>query len=118
IFFCEMYQNCNNRADGPAWAWIEPYQGPPSVNVAMFGCPTSGIGSCRDYNQGGAAYQLAPDLTACIYTTIQTSHPRALQVGMGDGSVRGITANISTQTFERACYPHDGAILGGDWWNN
>src|SRR5262245_46180472 len=29
VFFCEIYQNCNNRGDGPAWAWIEPWQGPP-----------------------------------------------------------------------------------------
>jgi prepilin-type N-terminal cleavage/methylation domain-containing protein len=115
VMWCEVYQNCNNHSDGPAWAWIEPWQGPPSVNVAMFGCPSSGIGSCRDYNQGGTAFQLAPTLAQCIYTTIQTPHPTGMEVGMADGSVRTVTAAISTHTWELACYPRDGAVLPSDW---
>jgi prepilin-type N-terminal cleavage/methylation domain-containing protein len=117
VFFCEIYQNCNNRGDGPAWAWIEPWQGPPSTDVAMFGCPSSGYGSCRDYNQGGTAFQLAPTLTGCIYTTIQTPHPMGMVVGMGDGSVRIVSAGISTRTWEWACYPNDGKVLPSDWNN-
>jgi prepilin-type N-terminal cleavage/methylation domain-containing protein len=117
VFFCEIYQNCNNHADGPAWAWIEPWQGPPSVDVAMFGCPSSGYGSCRDYNQGGTAFQLAPTLTNCVYTTIQTPHPMGMVVGMGDGSVRVVSSGISTHTWELACYPRDGQVLPSDWNN-
>jgi prepilin-type N-terminal cleavage/methylation domain-containing protein len=115
VLFCEMYQNCNNRGDGPAWAWIEPWQGPPSTDVAMFGCPSSGYGSCRDYNQGGVAFQVAPSLTDCIYTTIQTPHTGSMVVGMADGSMRGVTAAISTRTWEWACYPNDGKVLPNDW---
>jgi prepilin-type N-terminal cleavage/methylation domain-containing protein len=117
VFFCEIYQNCNNRGDGPAWAWIEPWQGPPSTDVAMFGCPSSGYGSCRDYNQGGVAFQLAPTLQNCIYTTIQTSHAQGMVVGMGDGSTRIVGAGISTRTWEWACYPNDGKVLPPDWNN-
>jgi prepilin-type N-terminal cleavage/methylation domain-containing protein len=115
IIFAEMYQNCNNHSDGPAWGWIEPFQGPPSVDVPMFGCPTSGIGSCRDYNQGGVAYQLAPVPTSCTYTTIQTPHSAGMVCGLGDGSVRFVTSTVSTRTFEHACYPSDGNPLGADW---
>jgi prepilin-type N-terminal cleavage/methylation domain-containing protein len=115
VLFCEVYQNCNNHADGPAWAWIEPWQGPPSVDVAMFGCPSSGFGSCRDYNQGGTAFQLQPSLTSCVYTTIQTPHSTSMVVGIADGSVRGVTASISTKTWEYACYPKDGQVLPPDW---
>lgn len=114
VMFCEIYQNCNNRGDGPSWAWIEPWQGPPSTDVAMFGCPSSGFGSCRDYNQGGVAFQIAPTLTTCIYTTIQSPHS-AMQVGMADGSVRGVTGGVSTRTWEWACYPRDGHPLPSDW---
>jgi prepilin-type N-terminal cleavage/methylation domain-containing protein len=114
VMFCEIYQNCNNRGDGPAWAWIEPWQGPPSTDVAMFGCPSSGFGSCRDYNQGGVAFQIAPTQASCIYTTIQSPH-EAMQVGMADGSVRGCTGGISTRTWEWACYPRDGHPLPSDW---
>jgi prepilin-type N-terminal cleavage/methylation domain-containing protein len=115
VMLCEIYQNCNNHADGPAWAWIEPWQGPPSVDVAMFGCPSSGYGSCRDYNQGGTAFQLAPSLTSCIYTTIQTPHQGGMEVGMADGSVRTVSGSISTRTWEYACYPRDGMVLPADW---
>jgi prepilin-type N-terminal cleavage/methylation domain-containing protein len=115
VILCEAYQNCNNHADGVAWAWIEPWQGPPSVNVAMFGCPTSGIGSCRDYNQGGTAFQVQPSLTDCIYTTIQTPHTGGMVTGLGDGSIRIVTGGVSTRTFEWACYPRDGNVLPVDW---
>jgi hypothetical protein len=115
VVLCEIYQNCNNRGDGPAWAWIEPWQGPPSTDVAMFGCPSSGYGSCRDYNQGGTAFQLAPTLTGCIYTTIQTPHRSGMLVALGDGSVRSVSAGVSTHTWELACYPRDGAVLPSDW---
>jgi hypothetical protein len=115
VMWCEMYQNCHDQGDGPAWAWIEPWQGPPSTDVAMFGCATAGIGSCRDYNQGGTAFQLAPTKAGCIYTTIQTPHPQAMPVGMADGSVRNVTATVSTHTWELACYPRDGQPLPADW---
>jgi prepilin-type N-terminal cleavage/methylation domain-containing protein len=121
VMFCEMYQNCNNRGDGPAWAWIEPWQGPPSTNVALFGCLTAGpqLGfpniSCRDYNQGGTAFQLAPTLAECVYTTIQTPHRTGMVIGMADGSVRTVSAGVSTRTWEYACYPKDGMVLPNDW---
>ena len=113
VIFCEMYQNCN-YGDGPAWAWIEPWNGPPASDVAMFGCPSSGFGSCRDYNQGGTAFQIAPTQAACIHTTIQTPH-QAMQVGMADGSVRSVTSGVSNRTWEWACYPRDGHPLPADW---
>jgi prepilin-type N-terminal cleavage/methylation domain-containing protein len=122
VILCEIYQNCNNHADGPAWAWIEPWNGPPSVDVAMFGCssanafdPSQYYGSCRDYNQGGTAFQLAPTLAQCVYTTIQPPHRSGMLVGMGDGSVRTVSSGISTHTWELACYPKDGAVLPADW---
>jgi prepilin-type N-terminal cleavage/methylation domain-containing protein/prepilin-type processing-associated H-X9-DG protein len=120
VILAEIYQNCNNRGDGPAWPWIEPWQGPPSTNVAMFGCSTAQSSikqtlSCRDYNQGGTAYQIAPTFANCIYTTIQSPHPGAGNVGLGDGSVRTVAAGISTRTFEIACYPNDGLVLPSDW---
>jgi prepilin-type N-terminal cleavage/methylation domain-containing protein/prepilin-type processing-associated H-X9-DG protein len=122
VVLAEIYQNCGLSAhpDGPAWAWIEPWQGPPSVNVAMFGCSTARSSikqtlSCRDYNQGGTAYQIAPSPANCIYTTIQSPHPGAGNVGMGDGSVRQVSSGVSTRTFELACYPNDGQVLPSDW---
>jgi prepilin-type N-terminal cleavage/methylation domain-containing protein len=123
VMFVERYLNCNNRVDGPAWAWIEPYPGPGAIDPPAFGCPSYKIwnpdhdlnGFCPDYNQGGTAYQLAPRLTDCIPSTIQTAHPTSMQVGLADGSVRGVSAGISTRTWELACYPRDGTVLPADW---
>jgi hypothetical protein len=35
--------------------------------------------------------------------------------GLADGSVRGISANISALTFERLCTKDLGEVLGSDW---
>jgi prepilin-type N-terminal cleavage/methylation domain-containing protein len=37
------------------------------------------------------------------------------QVGMADGSVRGVKAGISPQTWANAVNPADGQVLGADW---
>jgi hypothetical protein len=37
-------------------------------------------------------------------------------VGLADGSVRTVSAGVSTHTWELACYPRDGAVLPNDWW--
>jgi hypothetical protein len=38
-----------------------------------------------------------------------------MNVGLGDGSVRSVSASISTETWLRACHPQDGLVLGSDW---
>jgi hypothetical protein len=115
IIFTERYLNCN-RADGPAWAFTIAYTG-PGEDVPGFGCASAGWGNigCPDYNQGGTPFQIKPAPLDCIPSTIQGAHTGSIQVGMGDGSVRGVTANVSERTWEWACYPHDGNPLPPDW---
>jgi prepilin-type N-terminal cleavage/methylation domain-containing protein len=36
-------------------------------------------------------------------------------VGLGDGSVRGVSAGVSNATWVNATNPRDGNVLGGDW---
>jgi prepilin-type N-terminal cleavage/methylation domain-containing protein len=38
-----------------------------------------------------------------------------IMVGMGDGSVRGVSSSITQATWSQAVIPNDGAILGNDW---
>jgi prepilin-type N-terminal cleavage/methylation domain-containing protein len=116
IMFTERYINCAGRQDGPAWAFTIAYPG-PGQDVPAFGCATAGwpqIG-CPDYNQGTTPFQIAPKPADCIYSTIQGAHSTSIQVGMGDGSVRGVTAAVSRRTWEWACYPNDGNPLPADW---
>jgi prepilin-type N-terminal cleavage/methylation domain-containing protein/prepilin-type processing-associated H-X9-DG protein len=115
VIFAERYLNCNNTGQGPAWGWIYPFNG-VDRDFAGFGCATSGLLlSCPDYNQGGTPFQVQPAPSACIPSTIQGCHPGVMNVGMGDGSVRGVSAAIKERTWEWACYPADGNILPSDW---
>jgi prepilin-type N-terminal cleavage/methylation domain-containing protein len=128
IIFAEHVQNCANLTDGPAWAWIEPYPGPPSQNLPAYGCLTyrgaggalTGI-SCTDYNQGGTGFLIQPTITAgpnqCKGNTLSSYHAGVIMVGMGDGSVRAVSSGVSTKTWELANYPRDGAVLPADWNN-
>jgi prepilin-type N-terminal cleavage/methylation domain-containing protein len=133
ITWCERYINCGGYTDGPAWAWIELYNGPPSIDTPMFGCPTAnafdgpGYGDCPDYNWQNVIFQIQPkdgpnpnlDKTYCIPYTVQTAHPAAMQVGLGDGSVRSVTSALSATTWFTACYvfapPGYPSVLGPDW---
>jgi hypothetical protein len=38
-----------------------------------------------------------------------------MTTALADGSVRGISSNISALTFERICTKDLGEALGGDW---
>jgi hypothetical protein len=38
-----------------------------------------------------------------------------MNVALGDGSVRFVSAAISATTWVYACDPRDGQVLGGDW---
>jgi hypothetical protein len=102
-----------------AWAFVIAYSG-GGEDMPSFGCGTafnglwSGLG-CPDYNQGGTPFQIQPTMANCIKSTIQSPHTGSIQVGLGDGSVRGVTAGVSEQTWEWACYPNDGNPLPRDW---
>jgi hypothetical protein len=45
----------------------------------------------------------------------QAAHNKVVQVGMGDGSSRGVTAAVSQLTWVRAICPDDRQGLGSDW---
>ncbi|WP_143392856.1 H-X9-DG-CTERM domain-containing protein [Fimbriiglobus ruber] len=45
----------------------------------------------------------------------QTLHTGVMNVALGDGSVRTVSASISQTTWSYACDPQDGNVLGSDW---
>jgi prepilin-type N-terminal cleavage/methylation domain-containing protein len=59
--------------------------------------------------------QNQPPITCCDFRVMQTPHSGVLMVGLGDGSVRPVSTNISWTTWGNACNPSSGAILGSDW---
>jgi prepilin-type N-terminal cleavage/methylation domain-containing protein len=48
-------------------------------------------------------------------TRMQSGHPGVVLVGLGDGSVRTVSASITQTTWQNAMQPDDGMVLGSDW---
>jgi hypothetical protein len=52
---------------------------------------------------------------ACDYTRVQALSGNVVQVGMGDGSVRGVSTSVSQITWGSALTAAGGEVLGSDW---
>ncbi len=63
----------------------------------------------------GLPFQVTPREGLCDYTITQSPHTGVMIAGIGDGSVRTVSAGISTSTWYYACHPLDGNVLGADW---
>jgi prepilin-type N-terminal cleavage/methylation domain-containing protein/prepilin-type processing-associated H-X9-DG protein len=83
-----------------AWAWPTGWAPQYSAVFSYYsqGLPQIGV------NQNQANYALT-----------QSAHAGTMNVGMGDGSVRGVTAGVSALTWFYAQLPADGQTLGPDW---
>jgi prepilin-type N-terminal cleavage/methylation domain-containing protein len=127
VIIAEAYKACYNVGDGgwtqPAWAWCPAFNNPTYGSDvwanAAFGMDNDNWGSVgqrgADYSNGSVAFSVQPQVNACNWYVTQTGHAGAMQVGMGDGSVRGVSAGVSLQTWVNACTPNDGNPLGSDW---
>lgn len=68
---------------------------------------------CGVVNPGGIQGDAIP--LRCDYRRLQAMHSGVMMTAMADGSVRGVSANISALTWERVCTKDLGEVLGGDW---
>jgi prepilin-type N-terminal cleavage/methylation domain-containing protein len=50
----------------------------------------------------------------CNVLTVQSGH-QVLNVALADGSIRGVSAGISLNTWRQVMLPRDGEIVGSDW---
>jgi len=53
--------------------------------------------------------------TGCDWRRPQAMHQGVMITGLADGSVRALAATINVVTFQRACDPRDGNVMGSDW---
>jgi type II secretory pathway pseudopilin PulG len=64
---------------------------------------------------GHTVFQLAPSIRGARSTLPQGFSVAGIQVALGDGSIRNISAEVSSATFYAACTPAGGEVLGHDW---
>lgn len=130
VMFIERYKACApswGGYTGAGWAlhpsygsqgWDTPGFGYRDISSLADPSYTSGQSAGAGYNPseppGGMPFQVAPSFAACDWRVGQTAH-QSMQVGLGDGSVRAVSGNISYLTWYHACHPSDGNVLGGDW---
>jgi hypothetical protein len=63
----------------------------------------------------GKTFQVRPAVGKCDGTIPQALSSGAIQVLLGDGSVRGVAAGVSPTTWSAAITPAGGEVLGSDW---
>jgi len=137
IVYIERYTQCPQGTDrdyvgAAGWAWNWPnlatcwYPGnttntqflngntiPPS-NSYTANTPTNNW-AFPDPVLATALPQWAPLEANCLGYLTQSYQDAAIQVGLGDGSVRSVTPRITSATWANALLPADGNILGADW---
>jgi hypothetical protein len=96
IMFAERFQMCNGEPT--AWAYDGVSSWTPAFAFTSTGKP-----------------QILPGPKQCDPSVPQSSHPSVCQVGMADGSVRGLSPSITAQTWWAACTPNGGEVLGSDF---
>jgi prepilin-type N-terminal cleavage/methylation domain-containing protein/prepilin-type processing-associated H-X9-DG protein len=123
IFFTETYAGGTyQNSDQSLWWW----------DYNSFQTPTSSNGDCGGLNYFGVNYTplIKPTPTFCQTNTTPwtwggaasvcmcravSPHTGGINVGLGDGSVRFVTAGVSGTTWFAASTPAGGEVLGSDW---
>jgi prepilin-type N-terminal cleavage/methylation domain-containing protein len=117
IIWGEQYSLCggNNKAWAGVW-YVMPgadYDLNTFVPNHLGTVPCPGVPGPTDT---AATPQNMPTVANCNGFNLQAMGAGGVvQVGLMDGSVRGLSTSISGQTWIRACYPNDGLVLGPDW---
>jgi len=64
-------------------------------------------------NPGGIQKDAIP--LRCDYRRLQAMHTGVMTTALADGSVRGLSGNVSALTFQRICTINDGETVGDDF---
>jgi prepilin-type N-terminal cleavage/methylation domain-containing protein len=125
VMLAERYRNCSpNAANGggctlPAWAWNTLQNGGDCWTSPTFGAQQDGFGNMNcggaEFVYNGVGFQAGPSAQSCNWYVTQGGHTGNMMVGLGDGSVRGVTQSLSANTWNLACIPNDGNPLPADW---
>jgi prepilin-type N-terminal cleavage/methylation domain-containing protein len=107
LLFAEKSGVCNFvHGGGSTWSRHATF---PSTYGARF----------NDYGVSSATYappfQVKPNRDLTCDPRVPSTYHDVIQVGMADGSVRGVAPGVSPGTWWAACTPAAGDLLGPDW---
>ncbi len=116
IFFAEIYGTCGNTMNlagsttyGSLWADANSVWRPGFNLASGSKSDVSGYPSAR-------LFQVMPHATNnCDLSLAQGMHTGGIMVGMGDGSVRFISATLTQPTWAAVTDPRDSIVPGSDW---
>jgi prepilin-type N-terminal cleavage/methylation domain-containing protein len=124
ILFTEKYARCEyppgkTTGGGTMWAHINYNSGQSWWPVVMAPDFTKYNPQCYGPN-AGALPQVRPNPFmgtggVCDFSRAATAHTGSIQVGLGDGSVRGVAQSISPTTWWYAFTPSGGEVMPSDW---
>jgi prepilin-type N-terminal cleavage/methylation domain-containing protein len=67
------------------------------------------------FHGGNGLPQFGSTNSTCDPYRVHALSTGVINVGLADGSVRGVSSGVSAQTWVWACDPQDGNVLGSDW---
>jgi len=104
VLFGEGYSICDSL---PRLAMVPPH-------YHNFGVTQQGKASDDSFYEPDdyTMFQVKPD--KCDKWRAQTPH-EAMNIALADGTIRNVSANISSATWKNALKPRDGEVLGSDW---
>jgi prepilin-type N-terminal cleavage/methylation domain-containing protein len=113
VAFAEEYATTNDGSYGTLWAY-------PGIDWSWAWHPVVGNQRTHGGSPGcncGAFQnpQIKPTVAQANKWQAQAAHTGTIQVGLMDGSVRGVSANVSNLTWGYALQADDGQVLGSDW---
>jgi prepilin-type N-terminal cleavage/methylation domain-containing protein/prepilin-type processing-associated H-X9-DG protein len=121
VIFTERFKKCTPSWGGETdaqWAMHPAFVG-HGWDTPVIGWRDMGVGYDPSFTnnggQGNYPFQVAPQFSACDWYVAQSGHTGTMNVGMGDGSVRGVRPTMSRQTWIWAGNPKDGNVLPSDW---
>jgi prepilin-type N-terminal cleavage/methylation domain-containing protein len=117
IFFTHTYALCG-ATQGSAWGYGAGVgKAPSAVDTYQPWSRASYLKQTYMTGRNAAVFQNQPNPYAekCVVTDPATPHANAMMVVLGDASVRAVSPSITPDTWNKACLPNDGNILGPDW---
>lgn len=116
VFFAELYGTCGLGGGNPNSGSVYGSLWADSNSVWRPGfCAGSGKNGVSNYAACGM-FQVQPlAYSTCDYQRASSPHPSGINVGLGDGSIRFVSASLNSTTWAQACDPRDGSVLGSNW---